>query len=443
MPLVWLFFGLVEVIVFFYFSFFFISKKWANLNSVFFLKKIFWSTVIIRLSYIIIIYYFYDMMNGYPFEFGDSLDSLPYYNEGVWLAEMIEKGDLSPYWRWIDSRQGISDFGYPFFVGCLNWFSGNSIFFHRFFNALFDAFSAVLIYKLAKRNFGEWTGRLSGIFVMLMPNLICYSGLTMKESLMVMLGVLFVERADFLLRLKKVSLWQNHYMVLVGGSLFCFRTVLGVSAFLALFSAIGFSSNKLVSLKKKIISGFLLIVVLSFVAGDSLKNEVMFYYTAKMETASSVDLEWRSQRVGSNVLTKYISASVFLPLIFTIPFPTMVNIPGQENQMMINGGNYIKNILAFFALLACFVLIKQKKWKFHVMPLAFMCIYLWILALSNFAHSERFHMPVIPFLLMFSAYGISIMKIKYKKYFMGYLFFIFVAIIFWSWFKLSGRGLLF
>lgn len=442
MPLVWCLFGLIEVIGFFYFSFLLISKKWLNSNPVVFLRNIFWSTLIIRLSYIIIIYYYYDIMNGYPFEFGDSLDSLPYYNEGVWLAEMIKQGDLSSYWRWINSQQGISDFGYPFLVGCLNWLSEDSIIFHRFFNALFDAFSVVLIYKLAKRNFGEWTGRLSGIFVMLMPNMIYYSGLTMKESLMCMLGVLFIERADFLFRLKKISLWQNIYMILIGFSLFCFRTVLGVSAFLALFSAIAFSSNRLVSSKKKIVLGFFLIAVLSFAVGDTLKNEVMSYYTTKMEIESSVNLDWRSQRAGGNKLVKYISSSVFLPLIVTIPFPTMVNIPGQENHMMIHGGNYIKNILSFFALLACFLLIKQKKWRFHLMPLSFMYTYLLILALSNFAHSGRFHMPAMPFLLMFSAYGISRMQLKYKMHLVIFLFFISVTIIFWSWFKLAGRGLL-
>ena len=35
---------------------------------------------------------------------------------------------------------------------------------------------------------------------------------------------------------------------------------------------------------------------------------------------------------GGNAFAKYAGTAVFAPLIFTIPFPTMVNTPYQENQ---------------------------------------------------------------------------------------------------------------
>ena len=55
-------------------------------------------------------------------------------------------------------------------------------------------------------------------------------------------------------------------------------------------------------------------------------------------------MEWRAEREGGNQFAKYASKSIFAPMIMVIPFPTMVETPGQENQRMIHGGNYVKNI---------------------------------------------------------------------------------------------------
>jgi hypothetical protein len=76
-----------------------------------------------------------------------------------------------------------------------------------------------------------------------------------------------------------------------------------------------------------------------------------------------------------------------------------------------------------------------------VLLLSFLCGYLVVLVFSSFAQSERFHIPSVPFALMFAAYGISIVTKKQKKWFNGWLILIFVANIAWSWFKLRGRGM--
>ena len=66
--------------------------------------------------------------------------------------------------------------------------------------------------------------------------------------------------------------------------------------------------------------------------------------------------------------------------------------------------------------------------------------YLLVVALC-FCPLERFHLPALPVLLIFAAYGIGRQENKHKKYFTWWLVFIFVAIIGWSWFKLAGRGM--
>ena len=87
-----------------------------------------------------------------------------------------------------------------------------------------------------------------------------------------------------------------------------------------------------------------------------------------LERASSdhqqTNMEWRTRRVGGNEFAKYAGAAVFAPLIFTIPFPTVVYTQqDQEMQMQVGGGNYVKNIMSFYVIIFMFYMLKNKIWK--------------------------------------------------------------------------------
>ena len=158
------------------------------------------------------------------------------------------------------------------------------------------------------------------------------------------------------------------------------------------------------------------------------------------------NMEWRSKRGGemSQRFAKYAGASVFAPMIFTIPFPTMTETPGQENQKMIHGGNFVKNITSYFTIMALLTLLLTGNWRKHVLPLAVLCGYLVVLVFSNFAQSERFHQPILPLSLMFAALGITLIKDNpwIKKYFNYWCVLMLIAAIAWNWFKLAGRGMI-
>jgi hypothetical protein len=94
--------------------------------------------------------------------------------------------------------------------------------------------------------------------------------------------------------------------------------------------------------------------------------------------------------------------------------------------------------------MALVVLLFSGDWRKYVLPLAVLVGYLVVLVFSNFAQSERFHLPILPLSLMFAAYGISIMK-QYpwiKTYFSYWCVLMFIAAVAWNWFKLAGRGML-
>lgn len=436
LPLHWWAFGLVEVLSFFYFSNQLI-RKWAAISPRRFVKKLFQTALIIRIVWVLFSYFFYSAMTGKPFEF-ETGDAFAYHNSAERIADLIGSGNLQSYFERM--KGNYSDMGYPFYVGWQYFFTGKSILIARLFKALYGAFLCVLVYRLATRNFGEAVGRMSAVFCMLMPNLILYSGLHLKEVEMLLLTVAFMDRADFMIRSRKFTIINVSVPLVLAAALFFFRTVLGAACLFALFTALMFSPGRMLKMGKRMILTLWVVVTIVFFVGGNIANEVEEVWqsrTGNQETS----LEWRATREGGNKFSTMAGGAVFAPMIFVIPFPTIVETPRQENQKIINGGNYVKNIMAFFVMFAVFWVLKNRKWRDYLLIGSFTIGYLGIIAVSAFAHSERFHQPVMPFLMILAAVGISQITNKEKKYFTWYMAFLFVAIVAWSWFKLAGRGL--
>jgi hypothetical protein len=279
---------------------------------------------------------------------------------------------------------------------------------------------------------------------MLQANMIWWCGSMMKETEMIFLLSLYVNEMDRVLSLEKFELKDLTGAILLGFSLFMFRSVLALVAFGAMFMAVVLTKSQIISVWKKIFLGAIVVVVLGLTYGDNIwdmANDMK--NRAFSGTEQQANMEWRTKRANGNKFAKYAGAAVFAPLIFTIPFPNMVyTFQGQEMHMMMNGGNFEKNILSFFVIMVMFSFLLTGEWRKHTFIIAMLIGYLFALVFSNFAQSGRFHMPIIPLELMFAAYGISILyKEKiYKRWFNYALMIEFVACVAWAWFKLAGRG---
>ncbi len=436
LPFLWLFFGLIEVIGFFYFSNI-LTKKWSNISEKNFQKKLFTTALIIRILWVVISYFLYIFWTGNPFEW-HAADSIKYNDLGIWLSAVIKEDNTSVFFKHFGGQ--YSDTGYPTYLGLLYYITGDSIIVARLFKALFGALTTFLVYKLASRTFGESTGRMAGIFVMLMPSLIFYTGLHLKEVEMLFILVWFLERTDALLRNKKFGFNTLWLPITLAVLLFFFRTVLGVTALFALFTSLFLSSDRSAKLGKRVVASIWFIAAVSYFVGTQYVSEVSQVWEQR-SSSQAQSMQWRSVREGgANKYAKYASTAVFAPLIFIIPFPTMVNIADQENQMILNGANFVKNIMAFFVMFAIFWIFKNKKWRDYLLIVTYVLGYLGVIAMSPFAHSERFHQPVIPIFLILAAFGINKITNNEKKYFTLYMLLIFVIILGWSWFKLSGKG---
>lgn len=435
LPLYMMLFGATEVCLFFVFSHQ-LTQQWYRLHPKTFVKKLFVTSLIIRLVYMIFAYFFYDYMTGQPFMFYSADEQLYYSASKIWREKgySIFVNEL----KWI----GFSDSGEIWWNGLLVLLFGPYVLTARIGHCLTSALTCVLIYRIAKRHFGERTARISAIFCMLMPNLIYYCGIHLKEANMVFATVLLVDSVDALLSESKFN-WTSLVIAAVAAFvLFSFRTPLGIVGLLAVMVAIVLNRGKLKSVWKRVGLAVLIVAVLSTTAiGNRLMEEVDELWTAS-ETNQSVGMEFRSKRAGGNSFAKNASTIMFAPAIFTLPFSSMVFTEGQENQQMIHGGNFAKNVLSGFVIFAVAMMILNGDWRKHILPLTLMLGYLAVIAFSNFAHSERFHQPVLPFELMFAAYGISQLQQKHVKWIDYWMVFVVAANVGWAWIKLAGRGLL-
>lgn len=413
------------------------SKKGRHSIEAVFLKNLFLIAVIIRLVWVVASYFYYIKVTGIPFEFG-AADSLGYHEEAEWLAS--EKWSKTWEYYFGKDAMGISDVGYPLYLTVLYKLFGPVIILPRILKAFISASTCVLIYKLSSRTFGEEVGRMAGIMMALMPNLIIYCGYHLKETEMIFLEVAFLERMDNLMRNKKATFWSIILPTVLAGSLFFFRTVLGAAAIFAFATAIILSNTP--SMKRGWKRAALIgwgVLCLGILSGGTVMTELESYWEQKDENVSSKRYE---QTVRGNQWAKYATGTVMAPMAFVLPFSTMIDVDQQYNQQEKHGGNFIRNFMGFFTFLAIYEAIRRKKWRDFALIGSLVFAYLGAVSLSGFSNSERFLLPGLPGLIMMWAYGISVLRDKTFKFLTPWCCIVFLMEFSWAFFKIGSRGLL-
>ena len=435
MGLEYLLLGLVWVVGFFLLSSY-SSMQWRSVPEKLFVRRVFLAALALRWGWVLFSYYFYQSKTGQPFEFS-AADSIWYYEESIGYR----KSSISALWGYLFAHsETVSDSGYRFYLSLLTKIVGDSIILPRLVNSVFSAWACVLIYQLTKRIVGEEAGRIAAIFTCFMPNLIIYCGLHLKETMMLFLLVAFLERADYLLRIRKYTVWTIIVPFLLLVSLFTFRTVLGAAAAFAFVTGIVFTRTSVVGRKKRLMIiawGALAVVTL---AGGVIVNEVQGVWEDR-ETNQEAKRAYQTSK--GNQWAKYATGTVMAPMMFVLPFPTMVDVDEQYNQQMLSGGNYVRNLFGGFVLLALFSAIFLKKnWRDLSFIGSFVIAYLGIMSATGFANSERFLLPGLPVLLILAAYGVTLLDAKNYRFLRVWFWIVPVMIVGWAVFKLGSRGLL-
>ena len=429
----WVAFDMVAIVGFFGFINS-LSKKWATVDSSAFSKYLLIVSFLLRVAWVCFSYVYFSASTGKPFEY-EAADAVGYHGEALWVAGLFQDDQLQTYLKYIGDN--YADMGYPTYLGALVYMFGDNVFIPRLFKALWGTITCWLIYRIARNNFGESTGRIAGIVAMLLPNLIYYCGLHVKETEMVFLVTLFAFFADQLLRSPTLKSKDIILTLFVGGSLLLFRTVLAICMLASLGVAIFFMSRKVSTIARR--SGFLAIigVCILLMFSTPIQKTILMNFKESDRNIKNQMLNY-SYTYNANKFAKYGSKSIFLPLMLVAPFPSLVDT-NQPNPMMLGGAFFTRNVYAFFVLAAIISMYRRRILREHIFLLSCLFSYLLVLGSSGFALSERFHMPIIPFMMVLTAYGISQLTEKSKRYYVIYLIFIAFIVIGWNWVKVAGR----
>ena len=426
--------GIMEVSGFFFLTAS-CTKSWMHVREKVFVQNVFWTAFALRVVWVIFSYFFYIHLTGQPFEPG-AADSFGYHCAADWLR----KESWSNVWHYLFVLpEGVSDSGYNFYLTILYKLIGPNIFITRCLKCIYSAFTCVLIYKLTSRSIDERVGRMAAVFALFMPNLIIYCGLHLKETEMIFLIVAFLERADYLLRSKHYTILTVLVPLLLAGSLFFFRTVLGAVAVFSLVTGLFFTSDRIVGRGKKVAVIAWLALAAAVLAGGTIVNEVEGLLEDRGDNQSAKRME---QTLRGNQWAKYATGTVMAPMMFVMPFSTMVDVDEQYNQQIIHGGNYVRNFMGFFVLVALFLAIfVTKEWRDFSLIGSYTIAYLGVLAMSGFANSERFLLPALPGLIIMWAYGMTHLNGKSYSLLKYWMIVVFLMQVAWAYFKLGSRGL--
>ncbi|QKX03913.1 hypothetical protein HN014_02990 [Aquimarina sp. TRL1] len=439
MPLPILFTG-VGIIVFFFLGVYAYNKSWKHQPH--FKQSIFMHSLLYRLLGVLGMYWLtmlYDPAN-LPLEISAS-DSWNYHYSGVIVANAIHGGDdifeqLSYFWK------SEADYGFSILIGTLYSFLGKNILVIKIFNALIGAFTVVRIYQITAFAYDEKRARLAGVITMLMPPLLWFGGIFLKETVLIFL---IVNTAYYTTKIINQSRFLLLYVLIIlchFGVVFYFRTILAPLLFCCVLMQLVFYKTK-----KKRYRFFSGLITAIFIAGS-----IYVVNTLSMDKHLEPLIEASKNQFGTELSTASknrgitYAAALIAPLLIVgaiiTPFPSVLDF--EEAQLGIYAhyqNEIIRNSLYFFVFLGLYRAVKLRN-RETIFILSFSIIYIVILAISGISFQDRFQILSLPFLIVFMSDGIIADHKRKKQQWILYLGFIFLAIFMWNVFKLSNRGLL-
>lgn len=435
MELEWMLWGIGEVLFFFVLTTVF-YPRWKNDEPKVFWHKVFWIALAIRLLYVLFSYYYFIIRTGQPF---DSLgDAIGYYNRSVALSKYVKRGDFDFVASFLRGYSlGFSDHGYLIWLTFIHTIFGSGILIARIIKALMSAYLCILVYKLASRTFGERTGRLAAVMCVFMPILIQLTGTHVKEMELIFLSVFALERMDYLIRSKRYTFWNILFPVLLVGMTFGFRTVIGMCLIFAFLVFVILSPDNLVNRKGKVVTLSVTMVVFLAFLFTVIGSEMRIVYMLNFSGTDYLARKYESLGLKYSEFTK---SKYLFPGAFVLPLSPMVDVTPDHNKM-IHGSTYIKNFLAFFAMLSIVIAIRQRKWREYSLIGAYELSYLTIVVFTFTSNSERYYEPAIPLILVMAAYAMTHLRHKDLRLFYMYCGLLFMALFVWNWLKLAARGM--
>ena len=434
----WMAWGIVTVLFFFGLTTY-CHRRWRHDEAKVFLRKVFWWALGIRLIYVGSIIFYYYWQTGVSFEY-QAADSWMYHNTATYLSRLVRDGQAGEAFRLLNGNtMGFSDRGYLLYLTSLYTCFGNNILGPRLLKALMSAYACVAIYKLASRSLGEKTGRLAAVMAVFLPQLIHYTGTYMKETELVFLTTLALERMDYLIRSRRYTFWNILVPVLLTALTFGFRTIVGMALLAAFMVFVAFCSKELLSRKSRCVTLGITVAFALLLLFTPIGWEMYIIFKVNFLTGDAMVEKY--QNLGFQY-AEYASYKYMAPGAFTLPLTNLVEV-ANPNQKMMNGTYFVKNYLAFFAMWCFVAAIRQKRCRDFSLIGTFTLLYVLMIAFSFAFNSERYHQPALPGMLIMAAYAMTRFKRKDFVFYYSYDVLLLAAIVAWNYLKLAARGLFF
>ena len=353
-------------------------------------------------------------------------DSQRYDYNGKYISNFIVQGNfnlidhLKPYWT-------IADMGYIIIIGIIYSLSDNNIFAGILINLPFLVLNILFIYKISVGLFGDRVGRTAGILAAFYPYFLFYSGVLLKETIMISIVLSFF----YLLSSYHNSRTRKNFFILILPIvlLFFFRTFLAV-ILVASLSFYFFQKSK------KALIFFLVIIGTVFVFFPALS--ILKPFLMRLEFGYLGEMK--------EMMMRGYAVDVFanLPMLvlgsLLAPFPSLVTATSYLNwSSVVANGAIIKASLTYFAIWGTYMAYKGQNAVSKTI-LFFVLLYVGALVYSSEIFNHRFSLIYQPFLIIFISLGLY-SKHKYNKTGLLFLYLTVLAltIIYFNYTKLSIR----
>ena len=422
-----------------------------HLKERFFIKRIFWYSLGIRIFAVLLYYILFFWITGTEFNV-EATDELWYDETAKVIAESIWNGTFSCR-NCIDQiNAAFDDSGYIFFLTLIYAVFNKSVIVVRLIQALIGSATVVLIYRIGKNLFGEEAGKQAAILSAVFQPLILYVSIHLKETLMVYFVLLFIYHSIKIVTMKhsKLSIVLLVFSLI---AILSFRTVLGFICFVSFIVYLSIQNNyslirRLIFLSVFVIASIILLNYLGTL--EEVVSKSKRYAGIKVE--KDIKIGGRSKELYESKgqsFAKYAGVGFLATQGISTPYPSMVktNISkyNQTLQWYFAGGLLVWSYISFYAYVGLYYSIK-KHFKLRSILIFNVAIYTAALISSVYIMSIRFNIIKLSLLIPFIGYGIVISN-KQKKHFFRYAFFTYafimsIMVLLWNYVKLAGRGLI-
>lgn len=414
------------------------TTRWAHQAFVNLELKIFFIALTVRLifiGYLYLLTIWFDP-GSFPFEIY-AADSWVYHSATLELAD-------APFGDWLNiiekRMKSRSDFGYPVYQGIFYYLFGPNTFIVRFINAILGSLTVVMLGRIVNVSWGSAHAKMTAIIAMIFPTLVWYCGIQLKETIMVFLLVssfylIWDSRANMTWSVFKILL-----VFLFCFALFYFRTFLAVLVFISVMLLF-------IPYKKKILNSWVLVSTLallylfySIAVSMGIFNDVN-NQIGDSKNFFSRNLENEKNLLGNVDFDQVALAPIIVAGAAITPFPSYLNTEARQLSIYSRFQNdLVRNIMYFFMYVGIFFTVKNR-FREYIGILFFFIAYLGVITAAANSFQARFHMPIIPFVTVFMGVGIVEFKSRKISAWWIYLFFIFIAQLAWTYFKLNIRGI--